>query len=484
MNRQGTPVPRAICRVGWGTWFTRDHIADAKGRLTMQIPDRSRLLEVRGQASVNNSHVYLFVHFHPLEPGVRMTRVVVRQKAQIRGTVSGADSGTVYAWRPRHAESREEVSSVYTKGGVSQMSTTRISDDGSFVMVLPDDQPVVLLFEGKLGEQSVYGIARSVDPGTRGVRLHAHQDESEINILVLNWQGRPVEGVKVALSESTAGPTMGSMGRVDVGLTGPIRKTDRHGRATLTGAAAHLHELITIAREEWSPTLVTAYEPVVPGPEELVVRLRAPSTTLQGTVRLPNGRPASGARVFATHDDSLFPLGNTDRNGRFRTQTELVAGTTLHVFAAHPQSTATARGYLYDCTVGDPEWRIVLEEIGPLTADESKAAVTARLASVRHLLPTKGWRSESEKGHTDRPKAAIEAGEKRLLALLDEVATIGSSHKRVRAAIHTCVRDWNKLNERHGPFMDTTAREELVAFFEQVAGAVGMDLPDDLPRDW
>jgi hypothetical protein len=372
VDSDGAPVPRALVVARWGEWHTRSFPTDTRGRAPMLVPPGSRFLEVVAQAGASTGS-YAFVHFQPLSPGARHARIVLRRYGTVSGLVrwegEAVSSGTVTVFRVRFDAPRDRAGNAFYDHP-AQAGACGVKPDGTFSLQVPDDAPVTLVYAGEVAGRFVHALAPGLSAGARGLVLEAEtlRHASALDLTVLAPDGRAAPGARVTcwpLGSTWPGATPhGARYDAVSDASGHVRFGGLDARAYVVQVAPDER-----ARVPWGKGSTTA----LAGGEPVVLRLQGPTVQIEGTVEDADGRPVKGAWVCALRDGWYAACLGTDAQGRFRGCANVPAGTPLQVFARHPREDPTARAQDVDVRAGAGPLRLVLEEIGPLTARARQA---------------------------------------------------------------------------------------------------------------
>ncbi|MDH6196567.1 hypothetical protein M2272_003210 [Mycobacterium frederiksbergense] len=114
--------------------------------------------------------------------------------------------------------------------------------------------------------------------------------------------------------------------------------------------------------------------------------------------------------------------------------------------------------------------------------------IDARLERCRSASPLQHWRQRMADGDTIFSETNIRLTEDEIDALFASIqeATKQRSPRRIIDALKNTIENLNRLNREHGDFIETTEREELGAFLQDVLRATGLRFEDgfDVTLEW
>lgn len=110
------------------------------------------------------------------------------------------------------------------------------------------------------------------------------------------------------------------------------------------------------------------------------------------------------------------------------------------------------------------------------------------IETLKEQRPTQKWAQRMRSGDDEFTPAALAASEEILSSFIDSVAK--ATRKKNPTAIYSAVKkavvEFNKLSKKHGGFIGTPEREELVDFLQKAVQRSGFVIEDgvDLTQDY
>lgn len=124
-------------------------------------------------------------------------------------------------------------------------------------------------------------------------------------------------------------------------------------------------------------------------------------------------------------------------------------------------------------------------------ADQGAQLQNEDLAALAAKKPTARWSEALRAGDDSFTEAAIAEAEEILDKFLEDVDRIGRDPSRDMAlpVLEGVVKAFNRLNETHGPVVESLEREELVEYFYAAFAAAGVAFsstedPSERWREW
>lgn len=115
-------------------------------------------------------------------------------------------------------------------------------------------------------------------------------------------------------------------------------------------------------------------------------------------------------------------------------------------------------------------------------ADLRKEAAPPSFSKLLDDAKLRDWRGAV-------PKKAADEVRDLLRKVIQKIADTKSKNRRALtiAAVEECVRELNRIDEKHGPFICTIEREDLCDVLCSLLELAGVDSPEDIideQRDW
>jgi len=109
------------------------------------------------------------------------------------------------------------------------------------------------------------------------------------------------------------------------------------------------------------------------------------------------------------------------------------------------------------------------------------------IEKLKQHVPTRKWAQRMRSGDDEFTPAALADSEEILSSYLDSVAkaTRKKNATAIYSAVKKAVTGFNKLSKKHGGFLGTSEREEIVAFLQDAVRMSGFVIADgvDLTQD-
>jgi hypothetical protein len=202
--------------------------------------------------------------------------------------------------------------------------------------------------------------------------------------VLLVAESRPATAELVGEVVGRRGPGAGARAWIARGPRGTTAVADATGRAVLRGIPSWplvVQVSSPLPPPPGLPLAPQTFDDVRPDAGPLVVRL-VETVPLRGHVVDAAGRPVQNAWVAALRGLEYAACFGTTAEGLFEANSNVPEGTRLFLTARFPSDEPTARGFA-EVVAGRDEPTIVLEELGPLSADPQAAGrVVFRVGTV------------------------------------------------------------------------------------------------------